>query len=62
MPSIKTHETKFVLNILGIVANLTVTKAGCRFFSQINDGINVVNLIVSLVLCTPPSLENNLKR
>lgn len=56
MPSIKTNETKFVLHILGIVANLTTTKGGCHFFSQVNDGINIVNLIVSLVLCTPPSL------
>lgn len=62
IPSIKTLETKFVLNILGIVANLTTTKSGCHFFSQINDGIQVVNLIVSLVPCIPSSLENNLKK
>jgi len=61
MSSIEPCETKFVLNILGIVANLTTTKAGCHFFSQVNDGINVVSCIVSLVLCTP-SLQNNLKK
>jgi len=59
--SIETCEIKFVLNILGIVANLTTTRAGCHFFSQVNDGINVINCIVSLVLCTP-SLQNNLKK
>lgn len=62
MPSIKTYETKFVLNILGIVANLTTTRDGCHFFSQVNDGINVINIIMSLVLCTPSSLENYLKK
>ncbi|XP_060854647.1 uncharacterized protein LOC132932342 [Rhopalosiphum padi] len=57
MPSIKTNETQFVLLILRILANLTTTKSGCHFFSQVNDGINIINLIVSLVLCTPPSLD-----
>jgi len=61
MPSIKANETKFLFNILRLVANLTTTKDGCHFFSQVNDGINIVNLIVSLVLCTPHSL-NNLKK
>lgn len=61
IPPIKTYETKFVLNILGIVANLTTTQAGRHFFSQVNDGINVINIVLSLVLCTP-SLENNLKK
>ncbi|XP_022172857.1 uncharacterized protein LOC111035520 isoform X2 [Myzus persicae] len=56
MPSIKTNEMKFVLQILRIIANLTTTKSGCHFFSQVNDGINIVNLIVSLVVYTPPSL------
>ncbi|CAH1725158.1 unnamed protein product [Aphis gossypii] len=55
MPSIQTKETQFVLQILRILANLTTTKSGCHFFSQVNDGINIVNLIVTLVLCTPPS-------
>ncbi|XP_025208184.1 uncharacterized protein LOC112603701, partial [Melanaphis sacchari] len=54
MPSIKTNEAQFVLHILKIIANLTITKSGCHFFSQINDGINIINLIVALVLCTPP--------
>lgn len=62
MPSIKSIETKFVLSILGIVANLTTNKDGCYFFSQVHDGINVVKLIISLVLFIPPSLENNLKK
>lgn len=62
MPSMETCETKFVLNILGIVANLTTTRAGCHFFSQVNDGINVINLIVSLVLHIPFSLQNTLKK
>jgi len=61
MSSIEICETKFVLNILGIVANLTTTTAGCYFFSQVTDGINIINLIVSLVVCTP-SLQNNLKK
>lgn len=55
MPSIKTNEMKFVLHMLKIVANLSSTKCGCHFFSQVNDGINIVNLIVSLVVYTPPS-------
>lgn len=55
MPSIKTNEMKFVLHMLKVVANLSSTKSGCLFFSQNNDGINIVNLIVSLVLNTPPS-------
>lgn len=62
MPSIKAYETKCILSILGIVANLTTNKSGCYFFSQVNDGKNVVNLIVSLVLCIPSSLDNNLKK
>lgn len=62
MPSIKSHETKVVLSILGIVANLTIKKAGRYFFSQIDDGINVVNLIISLVLNIPSSLENDFKK
>lgn len=62
MPSKKTHETKVVLSILGIVTNLTINKAGSHFFSQVNDGINVVNLIISLVLNIPSSLENNFKK
>jgi len=57
MPSLKSNEMKFVLHILRIVANLTTTKRGCHFFSQVNDGINIVNLIVSLVVYTPPSLD-----
>lgn len=61
IPSIKTLETKFVLNILGIIANLTTAKGGCHFFSQVNDGIQVVNLIISLVIYIPSSLENSLK-
>ncbi|XP_060866820.1 uncharacterized protein LOC132942446 [Metopolophium dirhodum] len=55
MPSIKTNEMKFVLHMLRIVANLSTTESGCHFFSQVNDGINIVNLVVSLVLYTPPS-------
>lgn len=55
MPSIETNEIKFVLHMLKIVANLSSTKSGCHFFSQVNDGINIVNLIVSLVFYTPPS-------
>jgi len=55
MPSIKTNEMKFVLHMLRIVANLSTTESGCHFFSQVNDGINIVNLVVSLVLFTPPS-------
>jgi hypothetical protein len=62
MPPINTCETKFILNILGIVANLTTSKSGCHFFTQINDGINLVNHIVTLVLCTPYSLKHNLKK
>lgn len=62
MPSIETLETKFVLNILGIIANLTTTNKGCHFFSQVNDGIQVVKLIISLVICIPFSLENSLKK
>jgi len=61
MPSIQTKETQFVLQILRILANLTTTKSGCHFFSQVNDGINIVNLIVTLVLCIPPS-NNILKK
>jgi len=57
IPSIKTNETQFVLQILRILANLTTTKSGCHFFSQVYDGINIVNLIVTLVLCTPPSIN-----
>jgi len=56
MPSIKTNEMKFLLHILRIVANLSTTESGCHFLSQVNDGINIVNLVVSLVLHTPPSL------
>lgn len=59
---IKTYDTKFVLNILGIVANLTTIKAGCHFFSQVNDGISVINLIMSMVMYAPSSLNSNLKR
>lgn len=59
---IKTYDIKFVLNILGIVANLTTTKAGCHFFSQMNDGISVINLIMSMVIYAPSSLNNNFKR
>lgn len=55
MPSIKTVEMKFVLHMLKIVANLTTTKSGCHFFSQVNDGINIIKTVVSLVLYTPPS-------
>lgn len=62
MPPVKTCETKFVLDILGIVANLTTSKSGCHFFTQISDGINVVNLIVSLVPYIPYSLKHNLKK
>lgn len=62
MPSIKTCETKFVLNILGIVANLTTSKSGCNIFTQTNEGISVIKLIVSLVLCTPKTLKHNIKK
>lgn len=62
IPSIKTYETKFVLSMLGIVANVTTTKEGCRFFSLVDDGANVIHLIVSLVLCTHISQENHLKK
>lgn len=62
IPSIKTYEKKFVLNILGIVANLTTTEDGCHFFTQTNDGVNIINLIVSIVICTPPSLDTNFKK
>lgn len=56
MPSIKTNEMRFVLHILKLVSNLTSTISGCHFFAQVNDGIAIVNQIVSLVVCTPPSL------
>lgn len=62
MLSVKTYERKFILNILGIIANLTTQKAGCYFFSQENDGIKVIDLIIFLVICVPYSLENNLKK
>jgi len=35
--------------MLRIVANLTSTKNGCHFFSQVNDRINIVKTVVSLV-------------
>jgi len=53
MPSIKTDEIKFVLHMLRIAANLTSTKNGCHFFSQVNDGIEIVKTVVSLVYVTP---------
>lgn len=62
MPSIKTHETKFVLNILGITANLTTTEAGRHFFSEVSDGIDIVRLIISLVVCAPSSLNGSIKK
>lgn len=62
MPPIKTYETKFVSYILGIIVNLTNTKAGRNFFTQVNEGISVINAIITLVVCAAPSLENNLKK
>lgn len=62
MPPVNTYETKFILNILGIIANLTTSKSGCHFFTQINDGINVINQIMCLIQCTPHSLKHNLKK
>lgn len=59
---IKTYDSKFVLNILGIVANLTTTEDGCHFFTQTNDGVNIINLIMSLVICTRSSLDTNYKK
>ncbi|XP_029342843.1 uncharacterized protein LOC100574889 [Acyrthosiphon pisum] len=55
MPSTKTNQMKFVLHMLRVVVNLSTTESGCHFLSQVNDGINIINLIVSLVLHTPPS-------
>lgn len=62
MPSIKTDETKFVLNILGITANLTTTEEGRHFFSKVNDGIDIVRLIISLVVYAPSSLNGSIKK
>lgn len=62
MTSVKTCERKFILNILGIIANLTTKESGRHFFSRVNDGIKAVDLIISLVICVPHSLENSLKK
>lgn len=62
IPPIKTYETKFVISMLGIVANLTTTKDGCRFFSQANDGINVVQHIIFLVSYSYLESEMYLKK
>lgn len=62
MPSVKTYETKFILNILGIIANLTTKEGGRHFFARVNDGIKVVDLIILLVIRAPHSLENTLKK
>lgn len=61
-PIVDTEETRFVLSIIGLVANLTTVDLGRRFFSQTDSGKNVIQLIMYLVPHIPSPSGNQLKK
>ncbi|XP_015366659.1 PREDICTED: uncharacterized protein LOC107163651 [Diuraphis noxia] len=62
IPITDTEETRFVLSIIGLVANLSTVDAGQRFFSQTNSGKNVIRLIVCILIRIPSPSANQLKK
>lgn len=61
-PIVDTDETRFVLSIIGLVANLTTVDAGQRFFWQNKCGQNVIQLIINLVPRISSPTGNQLKK
>lgn len=59
---VDTEETRFVMSIIGLVANLTTVDAGQRFFSQNKCGQNVIQLIINLVPRISSPSGNQLKK
>lgn len=62
IPITDTEETRFVLSIIGLVANLSTVDAGRRFFSQTNSGKNVIRLIICILIRIPSPSANQLKK
>lgn len=62
IPITDTEETRFVLSVIGLVANLSTVDAGRRFFSQTNSGKNVIQLIVCILIRIPSPSANQLKK
>lgn len=61
-PISDTEEIRFVLSIIGIVANLTTVDMGRKFFSKTDNGQNVIQLIANLVTKVPSPSGNQLKK
>lgn len=61
-PIVDTDETRFVLNILGLIANSTTVDNGQRFFSLTNNGKNVIQLLVRLLPRIQSPSGNQLKK
>jgi len=57
-----TDETRFVLSVIGLVANLAAVDAGRRFFSQTDSGKNVVGRVMSVAPRVPSPAGNQLKK
>lgn len=62
IPTTDTEETRFILSIIGLVANLSTVDAGRQFFSQNNNGKNVIKLITTIVSHTLSPSGNKWKK
>lgn len=62
VPISDTDETRFVLSIIGLIANLTTENEGRRFFSQIIHGKRVIQLIMCILTRVPSPSGNQLKK
>lgn len=61
-PISDTEEIRFVLSVIGLVANLTTVDLGRKFFSKSDNGKNVIRLIAHLVTKIPSPSGNQLKK
>ncbi|XP_050440019.1 uncharacterized protein LOC126845407 [Adelges cooleyi] len=62
IPTADTDEVRFVLSVIGLVANLSTTDAGRKMFSNSENGNKVVKLIVCILCRLKSPSGNRLKK
>ncbi|XP_050436299.1 uncharacterized protein LOC126843042 [Adelges cooleyi] len=62
IPTADTNEVRFVLSVIGLVANLSTTDAGREMFSNTENGNKVVKLIICILSRIPSPSGNHLKK
>ncbi|VVC46210.1 Hypothetical protein CINCED_3A007975 [Cinara cedri] len=61
-PIVDTYETRFILGIVGVVANLSTTEKGRRYYSTMNSGKTIMCIILKIVHRLPSPSGNSLKK